>query len=220
VITPKFLVVVLIIFFVGLGFFYLYRELSIFISNPRLAITEPLDNFTTEENTIKVEGITEKDVKLFINDQSTVVNEDGKFSEVLVIQPGINTIAIKAINRFDKESEKIITVESKFQNIQEESGSSEEQPPSEEQVQAEEEKKKVQVDVYGDTKAVSITVKTDDSVAFTGEINPGETKSFEAEEKISISAEKGKYAGVIVNGKNIGTLSKDTKPASRIFTAE
>lgn len=116
VITPKIIVATVVIFFVGLGFFYLYRELSMFVSSPRLVISEPQNNFVTEENIITVEGITEKDAKIFINDQQIVVDENGKFSENVVVQPGLNKITVKAVNRFDKNSEKVIVGESKVQN--------------------------------------------------------------------------------------------------------
>ncbi len=219
IITPKFLVAFLVVFFVGLGFFYLYRELSIFISNPRLVITSPINNFSTEEKAIMVEGVTEKDAKLFINGQSTIVDENGKFSEVLILQSGLNTIKIKAINRFEKESEKVISGEAKFQNIQEENNIQQEQPQQEGQSQPPEEEKKIKVDIYGDTKTTSIIVKADDAEVFSGIISPGETKNFEAKEKIFVSAEKGKYVGVKLNGTNLGLLSKDTKPASKVLTA-
>lgn len=215
IVTPKFLVAFLIIFFIGLGFFYLYRELSIFISNPRLAITSPANNFSTEEKTVAVEGITEKDAKLFINDQPTIVDENGKFSEKLILQSGLNTVTIRAINRFEKESKKVITGEAKFQDMTEDDNFSESQDQIGRQDDKEEEENKFKADVYGDTKPASIIVKTDDVEVFSGMIFPGEIKSFEAKEKIFISADKGKYVGVKLGGDNLGLLGRDTKPASK-----
>lgn len=222
IITPKILVSILIVFFVGLGFFYLYRELSIFISNPRLVIIEPLDNFSIESKAVKVEGITEKDSKLLINDQPIIVDENGKFSEVLILQPGLNKIAVKAINRFEKESEKIITGEARFENITEEVNTKEQnQNQSQEKTETDIEDNKVKIEVYGDTKPALIIISADDVEVFRGTISPGEMKSFEAKNKVSISADKGKYVGVKLNGKNLGTLTKDTKAVNnRIFTAE
>ena len=221
-ITPKVFVAVLVVFFVGLGFFYLYRELSIFISNPRLAIMEPLDNFSTEEKTIKVEGVTEKDSKLFINDQQIIVDENGKFSEILVLKNGLNQIAVKAINRFEKESEKTITGEAKFENITQSAEENSDAQNQDNQQNNEENKEiKVRADIYGDTKPALIVVRADDVEVFRGQISPGEVKNFEAQNNISVSADKGKYVGVKINDKNLGTLSRDTKAvANRIFTAE
>ncbi|MFA5777305.1 MAG: helix-turn-helix domain-containing protein [Parcubacteria group bacterium] len=221
-VTPKIIIAVLIVFFIGLGFFYLYRELSIFISKPRLVIIEPLDNFSIENKMIKIEGITEKDSKLLINGQSIIVDENGKFSEVLVLQPGLNKISVKSINRFDKESEKIITGEAKFENITEEGGENSPDPQNQDDQPSNEENKeiKIKADVYGSTKPASIIIKADDVEIFNGKISPGEVKNFEAQNKISVSADKGKYVGVKINGKDLGTLSKDTKPVdNRIFTS-
>lgn len=218
VITPKVIIGILIVFFAGMGFFYLYRELNIFISKPRLVVLEPSDNFVSEEKKIKIEGITEKDSKLFINNQQLIVNEEGKFFEELFLQPGLNTITIKAINRFEKETEKVITGEGKFQNITENEISQEKQ--QENQNPKEESEKKLKIEIIGDTKAVSVSVKTDDQNSFDGEIIPGMTKSFEASKNIFISAEKGKYLRIVVDGREMGMLGKDTKPASRLFTAQ
>jgi len=204
IVTPKLLVAILIVFFVGLGFFYLYRELSIFISNPRLAIMDPLDNFSIESKTVKVEGVTEKDAKLFINDQPIIVDENGKFSEVLVLQLGLNKITVKAINRFEKESTKIITGEAKFENITEEVNTEEQnQDQLQEKAEVDAEENKVKIEVYGDTKPALIIISADDAEIFRGTISPGETKNFEAKNKISISADKGKYVGVKLNGKDL-----------------
>lgn len=218
VITPKVIIGILIVFFAGMGFFYLYRELNIFISKPRLVVLEPSDNFVSEEKKIKIEGITEKDSKLFINNQQLIVNEEGKFFEELFLQPGLNTITIKAINRFEKETEKVITGEGKFQNITENEISQEKQ--QENQNPKEESEKKLKIEIIGDTKAVSVSVKTDDQNSFDGEIIPGMAKSFEASKNIFISAEKGKYLRIVVDGREMGMLGKDTKPASRLFTAQ
>ncbi len=219
VVTPKFIVAILIVFFIGLGFFYLYRELNMFISNPRLVIMEPLNNFVTEEKTIKVEGETEKDSKLYINNQQIIVDENGKFSESLILQPGLNTINVRSVNRFDKSSEKTLTGEAKIQIASEEANSEtqnqEGEPASEENREI-----KLKLDVYGDTKPALVIVRADDQEVFRGQIAPGMIKNFEAQDKIAVSVDKGKYIGLKLNDRDLGMLSKDTKPASRIFTAE
>jgi cytoskeletal protein RodZ len=220
VITPKAIIAVLIVFFVGLGFFYLYRELSIFISSPRLVVIAPADNFTTENRNITVEGVTEKDSELFINNQSIVVDENGKFSEELALQLGINTINVKSVNRFNKESDRTIIGEAKFQDVPEENNPAD-QPTGDQENPVENAPTKFSAEVYGNTKPAAITVKVDDAVVFSGTISPGTVKSFEAENKISVSADKGKYVGVRINGKDLGTLSKDTKPVNnRVFMTQ
>ena len=220
VVTPKAIVAILVFFFVGLGFFYLYRELSIFISKPRLVILSPSENFSTEEKKIKIEGVTEKDAKLFVNGQQLIVNEEGKFFEELFLQPGLNTITIKSVNRFEKESEKIITGEGKFQNISGEGSFEENQENNNQDSSQIIEEKRVKVEVFGDTKTVSISVKTDDEASFNGVISPGSAKIFEGTKSVFVSAEKGKYLRVVLNGKDLGMIGKDTKPASRLFTAQ
>ena len=116
IITPKFLVIGIVTISVLLTFFYMYRELNIFISVPQLVITEPQNNSTVSENTIKISGITEKDAQLFINNQPILVDQNGKFSEDLNLQNGTNTIAVRAVNRFNKENIQTISVNSTYTN--------------------------------------------------------------------------------------------------------
>jgi cytoskeletal protein RodZ len=219
VITPKFMVAILIVFFIGLGFFYLYRELSTFISSPRLIIMEPIDNFVTEEKTVKVEGETEKDSKLYLNNQQIIVDENGKFSENLILQPGLNTINIRSVNRFDKSSEKIITGEAKIQKSNEEMNPEMQSQEGEGDNEADKEKT-LKLDVYGDTKPALVIIRADEEEIFRGQVSPGMVKNFEAREKISISVDKGKYIGVRLDGRDLGILSKDTKPLNRVFVPE
>jgi hypothetical protein len=71
------------------GFFYLYKEIGAFASAPRLIISSPEQNTSVGSNSIIVEGVTDKDAKLYINGQLVLVNDDGKFRESLTLQSGI-----------------------------------------------------------------------------------------------------------------------------------
>ena len=63
------------------GLFFIYKEIGSYASAPRLAILNPNSNDETFENFIFVEGITDKDATVFINNQPALVNDDGKFKE-------------------------------------------------------------------------------------------------------------------------------------------
>lgn len=112
VFTPKLAVMILSAVAVVGGFVYLYKEFGAFASVPRMVILHPEKNFSFNGNSITVEGITDRDARIFINDQAVLVNDDGKFQESLTLQSGANVINIRAINRFNKEKMETLTVQS------------------------------------------------------------------------------------------------------------
>jgi cytoskeletal protein RodZ len=115
VFTPKKIIVSSVILLVLFGAFLLYREIGAFSSAPRLVILDPKDNSETNNNTVSVDGITDKDASLFINGQPVLVGDDGKFAENLALQTGVNAINIKAVDRFEKETDKTVTIKSNFE---------------------------------------------------------------------------------------------------------
>lgn len=67
---------------------------------PNLSINEPEDNKKIQGGvkSVKVSGKSEPDVKVFINDNQTVVDKEGNFSSEILINEGDNTISIKAMD--------------------------------------------------------------------------------------------------------------------------
>lgn len=111
VFTPRKLVIAFIVVLIFLSFFYLYREIGSFASVPRLVLLNPPAASETLDASLNVEGITDKDATLFINGQPVLVGDDGKFKESVTLQPGINVINIKAVNRFKKEKTETVSVQ-------------------------------------------------------------------------------------------------------------
>lgn len=92
----------------GLG--YLYSEYRQFVSDPRLVIESPEEeSVNVDGSDISVRGQVDQDARVFINDQEILTDEDGRFEELVQLKQGENRIAVRAINRFDKEAERVIT---------------------------------------------------------------------------------------------------------------
>lgn len=106
------------------GFLYLYREYEAFVSAPYLVIIEPADGAIIEGSTTYVRGRTDREAKLTINRQPTIVNGGGEFSELVRLQPGVNTLTITSVNKFDKEKTEAIVVQANYET-QSEGGSME-----------------------------------------------------------------------------------------------
>lgn len=216
VITPRMLVALGMTGLVVAGMVYLYREFGSFANIPRLVITSPQANHLFNSNLVSVEGYTNRDARIFINDQPVLVNDEGKFREDLTIQSGTNILQIRAINRFEKETSQVITLESTYQEPEMEDATGDSEENSEAQ-----NKNNVEVSIRVDPGPVWLSVESDGNLVFSGTMLTGAVQSFQAENKIMINSGKGNATFIKFNGKEIGTLG-DGSGAVRevIFTKE
>lgn len=203
VITPKAMIIAAIVLVVGGAFWYLYREVNSFVSEPRLFIIKPSDGSTVEGKIVHVTGVAEKDAMVTINDQGVIVNEKGEFSEDIGLQEGLNVIKVKARNRFDKETVKSVSVNAKFDNvIQQQAQDFEQIHPFKAEIKAEE--------------AVWVSVEADGAVVYSGTLEAKSTKSFDVKNKLRVSAAKGKAVSVKINGNEATLLSTDNSPVDSV----
>ncbi len=198
VITPRSVVMVLIVLSVSSAFIYLYREFQSFAAAPRLVILEPQSGAQIETSDVTVKGKTDKGVRLSINDQPVFVGSEGEFSEKLILQPGLNSITVVAINRFDKKKRETLSVETKYipEKPQENTGT-----PSEV-------KEKFRIVVEAREKPARITVEADGVTVFSGSLPIKDKKTFEAGETIKIGSEDGSRTLVQFNDGETKALSE------------
>ena len=102
--TPK------LTFYVGagvLGVFilgYLIFQYARFVKPPELSVSRPQEGIEVLANKVKVEGKTDPEATVKINNQPILVNEDGTFSAEIQIYEGTTEIIVKAISRTGKET--------------------------------------------------------------------------------------------------------------------
>ena len=79
---------------------------------PQLSLTAPVNEAVVHEKRIAVEGKTESDATVLINGISTIVRDDGRFYELVPLDPGSNKITITATSRFGKATtiERVVTL--------------------------------------------------------------------------------------------------------------
>ncbi len=93
-----------IIFFLLLAItLYLGIEVNKIISPPELLVFSPLDNLITSERLITIQGQTEKEVQLRINNRPLLSDKQGNFNLQLDLQKGLNIIKISAQKKYSKE---------------------------------------------------------------------------------------------------------------------
>ena len=200
--TPKKIITAISILTVAIIVFFIYREAGTFNSAPRLVIISPEANSETNEKSIIVEGITEKDAKLYINDQAVTIDDEGKFQENITIQPGANTVSLKAVNKFDKETKETLNVQSNSQVA----GAEDSKEPTREEADV---SGGINLEMRVEPGPTWVNVEADGNLVFSGIMLAGELQNFEAKDKIVVSSAKASTTFIKINGKDLGAMGKD-----------
>ena len=80
---------------------------------PDLSITSPDDNssfYGSGQRQVTIQGETEVDAQVTINDRFITVDEDGKFQYTTTLNEGANTFSVKAKDQAENTTEKSITL--------------------------------------------------------------------------------------------------------------
>lgn len=87
--------IILIVFFIIL--FYIFTSVNKIFLPPELLIKYPSeDNIVINNPSINIEGVTEKEVELFVNAKQVIYDDNGRFNITLNLQKGLNIIKITA----------------------------------------------------------------------------------------------------------------------------
>jgi cytoskeletal protein RodZ len=83
---------------------YLVFQYSKFISPPTLNVLEPKDGAMVGEKFVLVQGTTDTDSQVTVNNQPVITDQDGRFSVELEITLETQEVVIKAVSRSGKET--------------------------------------------------------------------------------------------------------------------
>ena len=88
--------------------FYGYRQANRLITGPSITVFEPIDGASITGQEVTIKGLAENIAFISLNDQSIFVEENGNFSQKLLLSPGYNIITLKARDKFDNETETVL----------------------------------------------------------------------------------------------------------------
>lgn len=82
------------------------------IEPPKLLLNKPSpgENFYGDQKTITIEGETELDAGVMINNRLAIVDSEGKFSQKITLSEGENKLTIVATDQAENKTEQTITV--------------------------------------------------------------------------------------------------------------
>jgi cytoskeletal protein RodZ len=110
---PKSLVlpIALFIVFIGIAIGIVNYQQRVKNANPpKLEVTQPTSESTTQDSQVVVEGNTTKDSKVKVNGQDVTVSTNGNFAAEVPLNEGDNSIGVVAENGAGKKSEVTLKV--------------------------------------------------------------------------------------------------------------
>lgn len=185
--TPKLIITTILILFGVLVIGYILFQIYKFQSPPKLEITQPKQEESVTEETVIVEGKTEKEVTIEINGVVTELDEEGNFSQEHKLTEGVNIITIKAKKNNNDVQE---TVEVRKVTY---TKSTEEEKPAEI-------KKVILLEIFD--SAAWIRLDIDDVNQLAQVVEPSK-KEYEFKEKIYIKTGRLSNTKISFNGKEI-----------------
>lgn len=81
---------------------YLGFQYKKFVSPPQISLESPVSDQIVKGNSVLVFGTTDPDVKITVDNQPVIVDENGKFSESIGISPDTKEIVVVAQSRSGK----------------------------------------------------------------------------------------------------------------------
>lgn len=98
-ITPGRILGVVISLIILSFFAYLWTQYRQFVGSPNLTVISPIDQQTTDNSKIMVEGKTDPEIKVTINSQEIPVSVDGNFKEEISLSSQVNKVTVVAISK-------------------------------------------------------------------------------------------------------------------------
>jgi len=109
-ITPRLIIVLIIILILAGIIGYIIYSVRSFTSPPNLQISSPSSEQVIKEDKVEIVGKTDEGATLMINNQTVLIDDRGNFHQQVKLNPGLNTFEVKATNRLKKETVKQVKI--------------------------------------------------------------------------------------------------------------
>ena len=105
--TIKKIVIALIVVIIAAGLlFFIYKTSKSYISGPNIIITEPSNYASFSTSTATIAGVAKRTQDITLDGRSITIDNDGNFSETILLMPGYNIEILSAHDQFGHTTEK------------------------------------------------------------------------------------------------------------------
>lgn len=97
------------ILFILLAGYSLYQA-RFLILGPQIWVESPKNGETVEDSLVIIRGRAKNIAWISLNGRQIFTDEEGNWSEKLIVSPGLSIMTVKARDRFGRETEKILQI--------------------------------------------------------------------------------------------------------------
>jgi len=200
IITPKSFITAILLLVSLIVLSYIWYQFVHFAGPPPLTIHYPPKELTTKSASIVIEGKTNPEAEVLINNQLIATNPDGNFSVTITLQNGLNIITITARSKTGKETseERKILADLPAESIASEGTN----PTSLEQPKTQE----LTLNLKINPTSSWIKILADDKLVYEGVMLPGANQTFKAKEYFLLSTGNAGSTKLMLNNRDLGTL--------------
>jgi cytoskeleton protein RodZ len=189
--TPRTIILGFSLLVALVAIIYIGLEIRSVLIPPYLSVTEPGADVTVEGNSVIVSGVGEIGAEVYINNQPVLSDQNGNFTETLLLSPGLNVVEVSAKNKFDKVSR----VERKI------TSNSVQSKPVEQQ--------DLNLSLIIGPNSAWLNIQADGVLVHRGTMLPGAEKNISAKNEIIVTTANAGSTKIIYNGKDLGILGRE-----------
>ncbi|HET7713617.1 MAG TPA: RodZ domain-containing protein [Patescibacteria group bacterium] len=214
---------VLVLGFMG----YLLAQYQSFAAAPLISLSEPSDNLRTASGTVQVVGRTDRDAKLRINGQEVSLTESGAFSVSVTLPDGTTELTLSAENKLGRITamKRTVTVETARSSEPAGPAASSGAPltpalataSAKPSVAAAVTEAQLEVTLKIGPQSAWVRVESD-ATSFEGILGAGVSKTFKAQDKITVRTGNGGSTEVILGGVSQGLMGEPAQVVTKTFT--
>ena len=200
--SPKFVITSkkLVLFFSSVAVLavvvFIGWQIKILTAPPSLELRSPQNDTTVSDDYIFVEGQTNREADVYINDAKVNVNDDGVFKERVSLQDGVNIVKIKA--RYEKMNRETTTERKIVAKL----------PASPAIVDRTLYPVELKIIIGPSSSTVEI-VRDGEKLNVSGVMLAGSTQVFYAKDNIVLSTNNAGSTKIVLNGKDLGPMGKE-----------
>jgi hypothetical protein len=98
----------LIALFVLIIIVYTGFEISRYITGPKIIITSPENGLSLNTSLVEIIGKAVNITEVQVNDSNIFMDEEGNFSQKVLLSPGYNVLKVHGEDKFGRETEKVL----------------------------------------------------------------------------------------------------------------
>ncbi len=189
--TPRTLIIGSSLLVALIAVVYVSLEIRSVLAPPYLSLSEPAGDITVDGNSVVIAGIGEIGAEVFINNQPVLIDQNGQFTETLLLSPGLNVIEVTEKNKFDKVSKIVRQVTSR-------AAEEEVVPPQ-----------AVNLTIVIGPNSAWVNLEVDGVVVHRGTMLPGSTKTVSGTSEIILTSANAGSTKIIYNEKDLGVMGRE-----------